>query len=46
MNAMQSAMQYKRFKQEMTERKDQLAFKLAKIYFVKKHSRKIYKSLV
>lgn len=46
MNSMVSALKYQRFKEEMVERKQQLAFKLSKIYFIKKHSANVYKSLL
>jgi hypothetical protein len=36
----------KKFKEEMFERKQQLAFRLEKIYFVKRHSGDVFKSLL
>jgi len=42
MNAMISAIKFKRFKEELIERKQSLAFKLSKIYCVKKHSKNVY----
>ncbi|CDW76099.1 UNKNOWN [Stylonychia lemnae] len=45
MNSMISAIKFKRFKEEMVERKQSLAFKLSKIYCVKKHSKNVYEYL-
>ena len=39
-------MTLKKFKEDMYERKQQLAFRLDKIYFVKKHSNDVFKSLL
>eukprot|EP00347_Sterkiella_histriomuscorum_P017474 403349224 len=46
MSAMISAIKFQRFKEEMVERKQSLAFKLQKIYFVQKHSQNVYHSLL
>lgn len=40
-----SALTLKKFKEEMFERKHQLAFRLDKIYFLKKHSNDVFKQL-
>lgn len=39
-------MTLKKFKEEIYERKQQLAFRLEKIYFVKKYSSDVFKSLL
>jgi hypothetical protein len=36
----------KKFKEEMLERKQHLAFRLEKIYFVKQHSSEVYATLL
>jgi hypothetical protein len=45
-SAQASALTLKKFKEEMFERKQQLAFRLEKIYFVKRHSGDVFKSLL
>ncbi len=45
MSSVMSNMKFKRFKEEMLQRKQTLAFKMQKIYFLKRHSRKVYEQL-
>lgn len=45
-SAQASALTLKKFKEEMFERKQQLAFRLEKIYFVKRHSGDVFKCLL
>jgi hypothetical protein len=41
-----SALTLKKFKEDMFERKQQLAFRLDKIYFLKKHSNDVFRQLL
>ena len=41
-----SELSLKKFKEEMYERKQQLAFRLDKIYFLKKHSNDVFNQLL
>ena len=45
-SAQASVLTLKKFKEEMFERKQQLTFRMEKIYFVKKHSGNVFKSLL